>query len=128
MIDNGRCDKRCIWNPSNCECECGKLCDIGEYLDYKNCKYRKRLFDKPVQERSGNINWNKMIYNSTLNDYGKIYNSCTIHIVLLVMFFIISIGASCGFVYSYWYLKKDNTNIGNINANTETVIYWKYKW
>ena len=24
-----------IWNPSNCECECDKSCDIGEYLDYK---------------------------------------------------------------------------------------------
>ena len=22
-------------NPSNCECECDKSCDIGEYLDYK---------------------------------------------------------------------------------------------
>ena len=26
--------------PSNCSCECDKSCDIGEYLDYKNCKYR----------------------------------------------------------------------------------------
>ena len=23
-----------IWNPSNCECECDKSCDIGEHLDY----------------------------------------------------------------------------------------------
>ena len=23
-------------------------CDIGEYLDYENCKYRKRLIDKLV--------------------------------------------------------------------------------
>ena len=30
---------RCIWNPSNCECECDKSCDVGEYLDYSNCKY-----------------------------------------------------------------------------------------
>ena len=21
-----------------CECECDKLCDVGEYLDYENCK------------------------------------------------------------------------------------------
>ena len=38
LIDNGGCDKGSIWNPSNCECECDKLCDVGEYLDYKNCK------------------------------------------------------------------------------------------
>ena len=50
MIDKGICDKGFIWNPSNCECECNKLCDVGEYLDYKNCKYRKRLIDKLVEE------------------------------------------------------------------------------
>ena len=25
-------------------------CDIGEYLDYENCKCRKRLIDKLVDE------------------------------------------------------------------------------
>ena len=30
------------WHKT-CECECGKSCDIGEYLDYKNCKCRKKL-------------------------------------------------------------------------------------
>ena len=28
------CVKGFIWNPSNCECECDKACDIGEYLEY----------------------------------------------------------------------------------------------
>ena len=37
LVDKGMCDKIFIWNPSNCECECDKSCDIGEYLDYKNC-------------------------------------------------------------------------------------------
>ena len=41
LIDKGVYDKRFIWDPSNCERECDKLCDIGEYLDYKNCKCRK---------------------------------------------------------------------------------------
>ena len=26
----------------NCECECDKSCDIGEYLDHENCKCRKK--------------------------------------------------------------------------------------
>ena len=30
-----------IKNPSNCDCECDKLCDVREYLDYKICKCRK---------------------------------------------------------------------------------------
>ena len=34
-------DKQFIWNPSNGECNCYKSCDIGEYLDYENCKCRK---------------------------------------------------------------------------------------
>ena len=42
LIDKGMCDIGFIWNPSNCECGCDKSCDIGEYLDYKNCKFRKR--------------------------------------------------------------------------------------
>ena len=41
---------RLIWNPSNCECECDKSCDTGEYLDYKNCKRKKKLVDKFFEE------------------------------------------------------------------------------
>ena len=67
MIDIGRCDKVFIWNPSNCECECDKLYDVGEYIDYKNCKYRKRLIDELVVDYSENIDRNKMIYNDNLN-------------------------------------------------------------
>ena len=40
LIDKGMCNKGFIWNPSNCECECDKACDVGEYLDYENCKCR----------------------------------------------------------------------------------------
>ena len=50
LIDKGVCDKGSIWNPSNCECECDKSCDVGEYLDYENCKCRKRLVDKLVDQ------------------------------------------------------------------------------
>ena len=41
-IDKGVCDKGFVLNPSNYECECDKACDIGEYLDYENCKCRKK--------------------------------------------------------------------------------------
>ena len=26
------------WYPRDCECECDRSCDFGEYLDYKNCE------------------------------------------------------------------------------------------
>ena len=44
------CDKGFIWNSSNCDCESDKSCDVGEYLNYENCKCRKRLVDKLVKE------------------------------------------------------------------------------
>ena len=46
LIDKGTCDKGFIWKPSNRQCECDKSCDIGEYLDYKNCRCRKKIIDQ----------------------------------------------------------------------------------
>ena len=42
LIGKRICDTGFIWNPSNCECEYDKPCDVGEYLDYENCKCRKK--------------------------------------------------------------------------------------
>ena len=42
LIDKGAREEEFIWNPSNCECECDKSCDIGECLDYENCKCKKK--------------------------------------------------------------------------------------
>ena len=61
------CDNVFIWNPSNSEYECDKSCDVGEYLDYKNCKCRNKLVDKLVEECSENIDGHKMLHNKTLN-------------------------------------------------------------
>ena len=86
LIDKGMCDKGFIWNPSNCECECDKSCDIGEDLDYKNCKGRKKIIDKLIAECSKNIDGNEMLYNETLgviplNIYKKVCSSCMVYIV-----------------------------------------------
>ena len=37
--------KKVLWNPRNCECECDKSYNVGEYLDYENCKSRNKLID-----------------------------------------------------------------------------------
>ena len=44
------CDKGFLRNPSNCECECHKACDVGEYLDHENCKCRKKLVAPLIEE------------------------------------------------------------------------------
>ena len=87
---------------------------IWEYLDYENCKCRKNLVDKLVEECSENIDGNEMIYNTTLNDYEKVCNYCTIYIVIFVIFFIISISISSAFIHFHWYLKR---------SGAETVIH-----
>ena len=68
MIDKLMCDKGFIWNPSNCECEFDRSCDVGRYLNYEKCKCRKRLIDKLVEECIENIDGNKMA-SVTLNEY-----------------------------------------------------------
>ena len=55
MIDKGSCGEGFIWNPTNCECKCDKSCDVGQYLDYENCKCRKKQVDKLVAECTENI-------------------------------------------------------------------------
>ena len=104
LIDKIICNKGFIWNPSNCKCECDKSCDIGEYLYYKNYKCRQKIIHKLVEEYSKNIDGNKMIYNKTVN--AKACISCTIYIVLFVIFLTISIIISSAFIYFHWYLKK----------------------
>ena len=32
------------------KCECDKSCDVDEYFDYENCKCRKRIVDKLIEE------------------------------------------------------------------------------
>ena len=113
-------------NPSNCEWECDKSCDVGEYLDYKNCKCRNKLVDKLVEECSENIDGNKMFHDGTLNviplnDYKKVFNFCTIYIVLFAVFFITIICISSIFIYLHWYLKKDNFS-ATFNPSTQTTI------
>ena len=126
------CDKGFTRNPSNCELEWDKLCDVGENLDYKNCKCRKKLIDKLVEEYSENIDENEMLYNETvdvfslntipLNTDKKMCHYCTICIVLFAVFFITSICIRSVFIYFHWYLKEENVRI-KFNPGIQTKIY-----
>ena len=89
LIDKGVCNKGFIWNPSSCECECDKSCDIGEYFDYSNCKCRKNLFDKLTEKCTENID---EVEISSKNEHKNECSSCTLCIVLFSIVFTISIG------------------------------------
>ena len=71
MIDKGVCDKGFIWNPSNYGCECDKSCDIGQYLDYENCKYKKRLVDKLVEKCTETIKEVKLAKVTSMELHSK---------------------------------------------------------
>ena len=114
MIDKGVCDKGYDWNPSNCECECEESCGVGEYLDYENCKCRKRLVDKLLEECSENIDDTKLT-DIALSEHG---NECicsyTVCIVLAVIALPVTIGVGACFTYKY------------LNCNKETVSKYDY--
>ena len=79
LIEKGICTKGFIWDTINSECECDKSCYFGEYLDYTDCKCRKKLIDNLVEECSENID-EKEIYSNEIKDYEKIYSSCSVYI------------------------------------------------
>ena len=99
LIDESVCDKRSIWNPSNCECECDKSCDVGEYLDYENCKCRKKLVHKLV-ERSSAEECTENIDEVKIADENKCLCSCTICVALAVIALAISLVFGAYFFYS----------------------------
>ena len=111
MIDKGICNKGFIWNSSNCECECDKSCGVGKYLGYGNCKCRKKLVDKLVEEGSEIIDEVKIAkitsieLRSTEHEY-KCKSSCTIYVVLIVIVFTICIRIGTCFIY-YKYMNLD---------------------
>ena len=74
LIDKKRRDKGFIWNPSNCECECDKSCDVGEYLDYKNCRCRKKIVDNLVEECIKSIDENEMIHSIICHIFNNKHN------------------------------------------------------
>ena len=88
LIDKGVCDKGFISNLSNCECECDKSCDVGEYLGYKNCKCKKKLVDKlversSVEECTENIEETSLVeITSPKNENKHKCSFCALHIVL----------------------------------------------
>ena len=86
LIDKVVCDKGSIWNPSNCECEYDKSCDIGEYLNYKNCKCRKKLVDKLINECTETLEEVKLAKITLAeNENENKYSSCTVHIALMIV-------------------------------------------
>ena len=101
-----------IWNLSNCECECDKSGDVGEYLDYENCRCRKKLVDKLTEECTKNIDEVKIASDNKHKNKGS---SCTLHVVLFSILFRINIGIVTSFV-NYKYMNHNKENVSKYDC------------
>ena len=118
MIDKGVCNKGFIWNPSNCECECDIPCDVGEYLDYKNCKYRKKLADKLAEECTETVKEVKIVGK---NEHKNKRSSCILYIALFSIIITINIGIDTYFVY-YKYMNHNKETTSRYDYVYQTTI------
>ena len=117
MIDKSVCDREYIWNPSNCECECDKSCDVGEYLHYKNYKCRKKLVEKLVEECYEIVEEVKIAGKN--EDKCR---SCILYIVLFSIFFTISIGIGVYIAY-YKYMNHNKENVSKYDYTYQAKNY-----
>ena len=104
-------DKGFIWNPNNCQCDCDTACGVGEYLDYENCKCRKKLVAPLIEECAETVKEVKLAkIILPENENSCKCNPCTVYIVLMVVFFINCTGISTYFVCYNWPLVKNNVS------------------
>ena len=102
--------------------ECDKSCAIVEYLDYENCKCRKKLVDRLVEECTENVKEEKITEILCENENKHKCSSCILFIVLFSIILAINVGIGTRFTYFYWYLKKDILSV-KFNTNSQTTNY-----
>ena len=116
-----------IWNPSNRECECDKSCGVGEYLDYENCKCRKKLYDKLIEECTKTVEEVELAkITSTELHLAEHENkhkcsSCTLYIVLFSIIFTVKVEIGSSFLYFRWYSEKDIARV-KFGTCTQTTL------
>ena len=115
LINKLVCDKGYMWNPSTCSCKYDRYCEAGQYLDYKNCVYRKKIIDDLIQQCTSIVDMD--IKNNTLSKKND-ESSSDIYFILFIVFLVLFISFSVRFIY-YWH--KDNTK--NISKKLYDVIY-----
>ena len=120
------CDKGYMWNPSICECECDKFCDIGQYLDYKNCVCRKKLIDDLIEQCTSIIDMpdDNMICNAIKNVNNTVDNqlkddSTNVYMILFIIGLIVSAFLIGGGIV--FYCRKHNTK--KLNDAIYNVMY-----
>ena len=87
-------------------------------MDYENCKCRKKLVDKLVEECIENI-----VKIASENEHKNKCSSCMLYIVLFSITLTINVRIVSYFVYSHWYLKDEDVPSDEFDTRTQTTIY-----
>ena len=96
------------------------LCDVGECLGYENCKCRKKLVDKLVDQCTETVEEVKLGKNENSNKC----SCCTMYTVLFWVFFTINVGGiGTYFLYYNWSLVKNNVSHIKFGTRSQTDIY-----
>ena len=92
-----------MWNPITCACECDKYCEVGQYLDYKNCVCRKKLIDDLTEQCTSivdiEVKNGKDIFTSSTATNSD--NSTNIYLFLFVAALTVAVLVAAGFIYYY---------------------------
>ena len=121
LIDKGECDIGSIWNHSNCEGECDKSCDVGEYLEYEKYKWTKKISVNKLIEGSSTEECSENVEEVKTAGENECVCSYLICIVLAAIAVGISVGIGAYFVSSRWSIKKDITCV-KFDIRTQTTI------
>ena len=122
LIDKGLCNKGYIFNPSICKCECDKSCNTSRYLDYLDCKCKKKIIDLIVEKCTEYDDDQTKLVNMTVtkNDNQTkivnktVKNNCKVYIILTIVSIVISTVYTIYFVYYNWFLIKNKDFLLNI--------------
>ena len=81
------------------------------------------MIDKLIEECTENIEETRLVEKTLAkNEHKYKYSSCIAYIVLFSIILAINIGIGIYFVYSHWYLNKDNACV-MLDDRIETTIY-----
>ena len=104
-----------MWN------ECDKTSDIGEYLEYKNCKCREKLVNKLAEECTENVEEVQLARVASPEHENVCKCSCTVYVVLLLITFSINVGIGTCFIY-YKCIYYDQKNLQKKNSIFQIIV------
>ena len=114
------------WGPIFAGWECDKSCNIGEYLENSNCKFRKKIVNKLVEKCTEIIEETRLV-EKTLdkNENKDECSSCTVCRVLFWLFFIFSIiNVGIGIYITYYkYMSRNKENVPKYDYTCQITTY-----